>query len=52
MINKPWQCNPLHPGADKRNALSAEEKPVIPVLKRTKYYFESALAITGPILIH
>jgi hypothetical protein len=32
--------------------LSAEKKPVIPVLKRPEYYFESAPAIAGPILIH
>lgn len=52
MIDKPWHCNPLHPCADKRYALSTEKKPVIPVLKRPEYYFESVSILPGPGLIH
>ena len=49
MIYKPWHGNPLHPGADKGNALANEKQPVVPVFQGTEYclyfpgYFKSAL---------
>jgi hypothetical protein len=45
MVNKPGQCQSLHPGADERNALPAEKQPVIPVLQRTEYHPKPAGAI-------
>ncbi len=41
MIDKPGHCNALHPCADKRYALPAEEKTVVPVFQRTEYCLKS-----------
>jgi hypothetical protein len=37
MIYQPRQRYPLHPGADKGDALSAEKEPVVPVFQRSEY---------------
>ena len=50
MIYHPWQRNALHPCANKGNALTGEKQAVIPVLKRTEYFFGSFFKTSGPDL--
>jgi hypothetical protein len=52
MVNKPGHGNTLHPCSDQRNALPTEKQPVIPVLKRAEYYFESIPVIPGSNFVH
>lgn len=45
VVNQPGGGNPLYPGSDQRNALSAEEQTVVSIFEGPKYCYKAIIFI-------